>query len=153
MQNFHKTNMTLWGAVLGGVIILSLVVYYLHSSAAVTPLPESQEVAQLMFFAAVILAIGILFLKRSVLSPAKTIKRAKKLAENQVEQFVLNKIRRNYIIIWAMAELICLIGFFNYIMLADIRNYLIFAVVSIYSLLINMPREALVIQSLKMLKE
>ena len=145
--------MTLWGAVLGGVIILSLVVYYLHSSAAVTPLPESQDVAQLMFFAAVILAIGILFLKRSVLSPAKTIKRAKKLAEDQVEQFVLNKIRRNYIIIWAMAELICLIGFFNYIMLADIQNYLIFAVVSIYSLLINMPREALVIQSLKMLKE
>ena len=153
MRNFHKTNMTLWGAVLGGVIILSLVVYYLHSSAAVTPLPESQDVAQLMFFAAVILAIGILFLKRSVLSPAKTIKRAKKLAEEQVEPFVLNKIRRNYIIIWAMAELICLIGFFNYIMLADIQNYLIFAVVSIYSLLINMPREALVIQSLKMLKE
>jgi hypothetical protein len=163
MQNFHKTNMTLWGAVLGGVIILSLVVYYLHSSALVTPLPESQDVAQLMFYAAVILAIGILFLKRSVLAPAKTINKvlapaktinkAKKLAEEQVEQFVMNKIRRNYIIIWAMAELICLIGFFNYMMLADIQNYLIFAIVSIYSLLINMPREALVIQSLKMLKE
>ena len=52
-----------------------------------------------------------------------------------------------------MAELICLLGFFNYIMLADIQNYLIFAVVSIYSLLINMPREALAIQSMKMLKE
>ena len=76
MQNFHKTNMTLWGAVLGGVIILSMVVYYLHSSASVTALPESQDVAQVMFFAAVILAIGILFLKRSVLAPAKIVKSA-----------------------------------------------------------------------------
>ena len=153
MQNFHKTNMTLWGAVLGGVIILSMVVYYLHSSASVTALPESQDVAQVMFFAAVILAIGILFLKRSVLAPAKIVKSAKNLSEESAEQFVISKIRRNYIIIWAMAELICLLGFFNYIMLADIQNYLIFAVVSIYSLLINMPREALAIQSMKMLKE
>lgn len=153
MQNFHKTNMTLWGAILGGVIILSMVVYYLHSSESVTALPESQDVAQVMFFAAVILAIGILFLKRSVLAPAKIVKSAKNLSEESAEQFVISKIRRNYVIIWAMAELICLLGFFNYIMLADIQNYLIFAVVSIYSLLINMPREALAIQSMKMLKE
>ena len=153
MQNFHKTNMTLWGAILVGVIILSMVVYYLHSSESVTALPESQDVAQVMFFAAVILAIGILFLKRSVLAPAKIVKSAKNLSEESAEQFVISKIRRNYVIIWAMAELICLLGFFNYIMLADIQNYLIFAVVSIYSLLINMPREALIIQSLEMLKE
>lgn len=151
MQSFHKTNMTLWGAVLSGVIILSAVVYYLHSSETMTAIPDSQDVAQIIFIAAVVLAIGILFLKRSALSPAKVVQNAKEASNPEV--YVMNKIKRNYIIIWGIGELICLLGFFNFIMLADIQNYLIFAVVSIYSLLVNMPREALLIQSLDMLKE
>jgi len=153
MQNYHKSNMTLWGAVVSGVVILSIVVYYLDSSASVAPIPESQDVAQMMFIAAVIFAIAILFLKRTVLSPVKIIKGAKELPEEQVLPFVVNRIRRNYILIWAMAELIALLGFFNYIILADFQNYLIFAVVSIYSLVVNMPREALLKQSLELVKE
>ena len=153
MQNFHKTNMTLWGAILAGVIILSLVVFYLDTSSTVTPVLESKDVTQMIFIAAVLLAIAILFLKRTVLAPAKIIKNARNLSDEQAKLFVFNKIRRNYIIIWALAEIICVLGFFNYILLVDLQNYLIFAVVSIYSLLVNMPREALIIQSLDLLKE
>jgi hypothetical protein len=151
MQNFHKTNLTLWGAVLSGVIILSAVVFYLHSSETMQPIPDSQDVAQIIFVAAVLLAIAILFLKRSALSPTKVIENAKR--QTNTEFYVMNRIRRNYIIIWGLGELICLLGFFNFIMLADIQNYMIFAVVSIYSLLVNRPREVLLIQALEMLKE
>lgn len=151
MQNFHKTNLTLWIAVLSGVIILSAVVYYLYLSETMQPIPDSQDVAQIMFVAAVVLAIAILFLKRSVFSPIKVVEHAK--GRPDAEIFVMNKIKRNYIIVWGIGELICLLGFFNFIMLADIQNYMIFAVVSIYSLLVNMPRESLHIQALAMLKE
>jgi len=151
MQNFHKTNLTLWVAVLSGVIILSAVVYYLNLSETMSPIPDSQDVAQIMFVAAVVLAIAILFLKRSTFSPTKVVENAK--GQTDTELYAMNKIRRNYIIVWGLGELICLLGFFNFIMLADIQNYMIFAVVSIYSLLVNMPRETLLIQVLEMLKE
>ena len=151
MQNFHKTNLTLWVAVLSGVIILSAVVYYLYLSETMQPIPDSQDVAQIMFVAAVVLAIAILFLKRSAFSSIKVVENAK--GRPDAENFVMSRIRRNYIIVWGIGELICLLGFFNFIMLADIQNYMIFAVVSIYSLLVNMPRESLHIQALELLKE
>ena len=85
-----------------------------------SPIPDSQDVAQIMFVAAVVLAIAILFLKRSAFSPTKVVKNAKDRPD--AELFVMNQIRRNYIIVWGIGELICLLGFFNFIMLADIQN-------------------------------
>jgi hypothetical protein len=119
----------------------------------VTPLPDSQTIAQAIFIAAIVMLIAILFLKRTVFSPDKIIRNARNLAGSDAEAFVLNKIRRNYLIVWALAELVCLLGFFNFIMLADFQNYLIFAIVSLYSLIVNIPREALIVQSMDMLKE
>ncbi len=153
MQKFHKSNMILWGAITSGLVILTAVVYYLDTTSAIAPVQDSQDTAQLMFVAAVVLAIVILVLKRSVLAPAKIVQHARGLPEDQAKIFVMSRLKKNYIIIWALAELICLLGFFNYMLLSDFQNYLIFAIVSIYSMLVNMPREALLFQSLDLLKE
>ena len=76
-----------------------------------------------------------------------------KKSNKDISHFILSKIRRNYIIIWSLAEIICLIGFINYIFAVNFQTYLVFAIVSIYSILINFPRQKLAEQCLEKLAE
>jgi hypothetical protein len=145
--------MTLWGAILTGIVVLSIVVIYLDYSQSIIPIEGSQESAQILFVLAVIVAIAILILKRSVFSPYKVVQRARQAGQGDAEQIIFTKLRRNYIMIWALAELICFLGFFNYVLIVDLYNYFIFTIVSIYSVIINMPRENLVIQCMDLLRE
>ena len=152
-NDYHKTNMTLWGAVVSGIVILSVIVFMIDSNGDLEPVTGAAQLGQTFFISAIILAAGILFLKRSILSPNRLIKKLHVLPVTERESELYKKLRRNYLIIWAMAELICFIGFFYFIVMGDVQNYLIFAVVSIYSLMINMPREGLIYQCLELLKE
>ena len=152
-NDYHKTNLTLWGAVVSSVIILSIVVFMMDSNGDLESVAEAASLGQAFFISAIILAAGILFLKRTIFSPGRLINKLHSLPETEREAELYRKLRRNYLVIWAMAELICFIGFFYFIVIGDVQNYLIFAVVSIYSLMINMPREGLIYQCLELLKE
>lgn len=151
--DYHKTNMTLWGAVVSSVIILSIVVFLMDTNGDLEPVSGAAQLGQAFFIAAILLAAGILFLKRTIFSPGQLIKKLHVLPAADRESELLRKLRRNYLVIWAMAELICFIGFFYFIVIGDLQNYLIFAIVSLYSLMINMPREGLIYQCLELLKE
>ena len=152
-QDYHKTNMTLWGAVLSGIVILSIVVFLMDSDNGIETIEGAAQLGQTLFIIAILLAAGILFLKTTVFAPARMVKKLKDMPAEVRDAKLLRNLRRNYLIIWAMAELICFIGFFYFIIIGDIQNYLIFTVVSIYSLLINMPREGLVLKCLELLRE
>ncbi len=67
--------------------------------------------------------------------------------------FTLARLRRNYVIVWAMGETIGIVGFVNYMVTIDIQYLLVFSVVSIYSILINMPRVSIAESCLALVEE
>jgi hypothetical protein len=151
--SFNKANVILWGAILTGIVILSLIVFILDQSQTFSPIPVAQNVNQILFIVAVIAAFGILILKRSIFLAHKIVAYAVKKETEDKTQIILNRIRRNYILVWALAEVICLIGFLNYIFTVNFQTYLVFAIVSIYSVVINFPRQNLADQCIEQLTE
>ncbi len=138
----HKKNMIIWIAVMSGMIILSAVVYVLDSQAIFTPVPDSRQTGQILFITAVLLAGAILILKRSIFLPEKVVLKIPESPAGESKHDVLfARLRFNYLIVWSLGEAILIIGFINYIFTTDFNNFLIFAIVGIYSLLINKPRE------------
>lgn len=146
---FNRTNVIIWAAILIAIIIISSIVFIFDQSETFKPMPEAQSVNQILFFVAVISAFAILFLKRSMFSPNKIVTNALKKSNGEKNHAILTQIRRNYIIVWSLAEIICLIGFINYIFAVNFQTYLVFAIVSIYSILINFPRQKLAEQCLE----
>jgi len=140
---FNKTNVIIWVSILIGMVVLSIVVFVLDQGNTFTPIPQAQGVNQLLFVLAVVFAFGILMLKRTAFLPQKIVTRVVHRSGEDKNNAILNLIRRNYIIVWVLAELICIMGFINYIFAVNFQSYLVFAIVAIYSVLINYPRQYL----------
>jgi len=140
LKNYHKTNIIIWVAILSFVVILILLGYFIDSSSKMVPAINAAQVNQVLFLMAVVIAFGILFFKRSLFNPRKLIENSSEKSFSEKIDFVLARLRRNYVIVWAMGETIGVIGFVNYMVTVDFQYLLVFAVVSIYSILINMPR-------------
>jgi hypothetical protein len=150
---YHRTNILIWGAIISFVIILTLLAYYLDSSNTLLPAESAAQVNQVLFLMAVVIAFGILFFKRSLFNPKKIIESPIEKPLPEKIDFVLARLRRNYVIVWAMGEIIGVIGFVNYMFTVDIQYLLVFTVVSIYSILINMPRISVAESCMELAKE
>jgi hypothetical protein len=143
IKEFHRINILIWTAIIVTVIILSAIAYILDRINIFQPVPDAAQINQIIFFIAVVIAFAILFLKRSFFLPDKIIN---KLSEGSVETKLIltySQIRRNYIIVWGLGESIAVLGFVNYTLTADFTYFLVFGIVSLYSILINTPRIAL----------
>ena len=140
IQDFQRINILIWAAIISFVIILTLLGYFLDSSGTMRPAENAAQINQVLFLIAVVIAFGILFFKRSLFNPRKIVGSSNEKPLPEEIEIVLARLRRNYVIVWAMGEAIGVIGFVNYMVTADIQYLLVFSVVSIYSILINMPR-------------
>lgn len=153
LKQYHKINVLLWGSILVFVVILSLLAYFLDSMNTLRPIGNAAQINQILFLIAVVLAFGILFFKRSLFNPKKLIETPFEKSLEERTSIVLVKLRKNYIIVWAMGEAIGILGFINYILTTDLQYLLVFAVVSIYSILINLPRIAVAERCVELVKE
>ena len=150
----HKKNFLIWTSVLIGMLILVTVVYFLHSGTVFKPGAESRSYGQIFFIVAIIFASAILILKRSILLPEKVVARiSKESGPEKPVGLLLSRIRFNLLIIWTLAEAILLTGFINYILTTDFNNFMILAVVALYSLIINIPRENTLHRAIALLEE
>ena len=143
LQNFHRINITIWIAIISFIIILTLVAFLIDSSDTLKPIEGADLINQIIFILAVVLASAILFFKRSLFMPAKILKKIGSKPGSEQKDLCLKRLRINYLIVWAMGEAICVLGFVNYIFTVDRQYFLVFAVVGLYSVLINMPRMSL----------
>jgi hypothetical protein len=134
IKQYQRTNVLIWVSILSFVIILTLLAYLLDTSSAMLPANNAAQINQVMFLLAVVIAFGILFFKRSLFNPRKIIDSPIGKSPSDKVEFVLAKLRRNYIIVWAMGETIGIIGFINYMITVDIQYLFVFSVVSIYSI-------------------
>lgn len=153
IQQYHRINILIWVSIISFVIILTLLGYFLDSSGTMLPAQNALQINQILFLLAVIIAFGILFLKRSLFNPKKIIVSALDQSLQEKIDQTLAKLRRNYIIVWAMGEIIGIIGFINYMVTVDVQYLLVFSVVSIYSILINMPRISIAESCVDLVKE
>ena len=153
LRQYHKVNILMWGSILAFVIILTLLAYFLDSMDTLQPVENAIQINQILFLIAVILAFGILFFKRSLFNPKKLIETPFEKSLEEKTNLVLAKLRKNYIIVWAMGEAIGILGFVNYFLTADLQYLLVFVVVSAYSILINMPRIAAAERCIELVKE
>ena len=135
---YHKTNMIIWGAILSGMVILFGVTFVLDKMEIFAGNLTANPLSQVFFIIAIILAFSILFLKRVFFIPEKIVG-VNKLSESEA----LGKLRRNYIMIWSLGEVICLLGFIDYILTVNFRSFLIYAVVGIYAVGVSMPRKTI----------
>ena len=139
----HRINITIWVAIIAFIVILSLITFLIDSTSPLQPVTEAHQINQLTFLVAVVLAFAILIFKRTLFMPEKILAKHQDASADNLTTICLTKLRKNYLIVWSMGEAICILGFVNYILTANQQYYLVFAVVSVYSVLINMPRIAL----------
>jgi hypothetical protein len=143
LKDFHRLNLIIWIAILTFITILTIVAFVLDSLTMLQPLAEADRINQIIFVLAVGLAFAILFFKQSLFMPSKILTKIGDKPDSDKINLCLVHLRKNYILVWAMGEAICLLGFVNYILTVNLRYFLAFTVVSLYSVLINMPRMAL----------
>ena len=139
----HRIHITIWVAIIVFIIMLSLITFVIDAMSPFQPLESADQINQFAFLLAVVLAFAILIFKRTLFLPEKILSRLENKSTDSVTALCLARIRKNYIIVWAMGEAICILGFINYVLTANQQYFLVFAVVSLYSVLINMPRIAL----------
>ncbi len=153
LKEFQRSSVLIWAAIITSVIILSVLAFVLDESEAFVPVNSAVQINQVMFLIAVALAFAILFFKRSLFIPGKIVDIPPEKPFPQRTELVLMRLRKNYIIVWALGEAICIIGFINYIFTVDFQHFLVFAVVSLYSVLINMPRIAIAEKCMELIQE
>ena len=153
----------LWGCILLGMIGLVILVFIFKNLGVFTEpaVSDVQMLDNVTFIIAILLVFLIFYLKRNYLSPKKMIERAENrdinIGSGEVANFVqefgkeadlLAKIliimRRYYMIIWSIADLIVLIGFLVYILGLQFQTFLIYSVIGLYSMAVNFPRFSII---------
>lgn len=163
LRHIHRVNRLLWNIILVDVLIISviaIVLWYFNvlSEPVFYHLKTFNDISLIIV---IILLFTIMYLKRTYLQPTKIIERANRKqlhietvdVVNFVQEFgkeanVIAKalfiMRRYYMVVWSIANLIVLIGFISFILSLHLNNFIIYGIVGLYSLLINFPRFSIV---------
>ena len=163
LRRIHRVNRLLWNAILIDIVIISviaIILWYFNilSKPVFYNLKTFNDITLIIV---IILLFMIMYLKRTYLQPVKIIDRANQkqlhietpdvvdfVQEFGKEANVIAKaliiMRRYYMVIWSIANLIVLIGFVSFILSLYLNNFIIYGVVGLYSLLINFPRFSIV---------
>lgn len=153
IEEFHKKLFIIWAAILSGMVILFVVIFVFDRSQVFTPIENPLKVKNVLFTVAIVMAVGILFLKRVVFQPQKIAEKIKASAPENPEKSLLNRLRNNYIIVWAMGETILFLGFIEYIFITNFESFIIYAFVGLYAVIINLPQKNFIQKNLELLNE
>lgn len=153
IKEFHRINVIIWIAIIASVLTITIIAFILDNSQVFIPVSDAVLINQIMFLIAVVIAFAILFFKRSLFVPGKLVNISSDVPESEKHTIVLSRVRKNYILVWALGETIGVLGFINYVLTADRQYLYVFAVVSLYSILINIPRQELIQRCLNLIGE
>jgi hypothetical protein len=152
-ENYYKTNLIIWSSIILGMVVLIGITYYLDQTNSFEPIEYALEVKNILFILILISALAILFLKRSFLDFQKIYDKIKGTQSSDTKMAFFSKLRSNYIIIWAIAESIIMIGFVEYILLCDFQSFMLYSIIGLYAIGINYPRKSLFDKHLQLLVE
>jgi hypothetical protein len=152
-SSFHRMNMIIWDSILAGIAIITIFVYILDQIRISRIIETGLFFHNIPFLTAIALAFIILILKRSIFLPANIVHRVMRENSLNRELLLMNRIRRNYIIVWSLGELICIAGFIDFLMFLRFKSFLVYLIVSVYSILINIPKLSKLEKSLELLNK
>jgi hypothetical protein len=140
VYQYYKTNLIIWISILAGVVVLMMMVLVMNYGQFFYEYNNTALASEVIYILALSLACIILFLKRSVFRLDKLLDRGSVLATvAERKNYVFSQLRRNYIIIWVLSEILGILGFIFYLFSSDLRNSILFTAVSIFSLVTNFP--------------
>jgi len=153
---FHQKSRTMWFAILAGIISLIILVVIFHFAELFKdPLVKDlKSMNQLFLFIVFALAFLIIILKRIFFAPSQLVSAARRKAYKQgggqdteakrkTLRYALDRIHTFSLVLWVLADLIVIAGFLSYIFMLSFQTFIIYAVVGLYSLLINYPKYGL----------
>ncbi len=163
LQRIYRANRILYFSILAGMITLVVIAFIFNYSGFLQQqaLVDAYTLDRiLLMIVAALLLLGI-YLKRVYLLPKKLISRAGKshtkittadiadlIRESGEEVNILakalNMMRRYFMVIWSIANLVILLAFTGFILTGNFKIFLVYSVVSLYSIAINFPRFALI---------
>ena len=94
-ENYYKTNLVIWLAIIIGMMILIAVKYFLDQSNIFDPIAEIKEVKNVLFALILISALTVLFLKRSFLDFNKVYAKVESLTASERKSAYFNRLRKN----------------------------------------------------------
>lgn len=163
LRRLHRVNRLLWIAILMDILILSVIAIILWYFNILTEpvLLNLKTFNDISLIIVIVLLFTVMYLKRTYLLPGKIVERANRkelhieaadvvdfIQEFGKEANIIAKaliiMRRYFMVIWSIANLIVLIGFISFIVSLSLRNFIIYGIVGLYSLLINFPRFSIV---------
>lgn len=154
IKNYNNINRIIWISIFMVMIFLTFVIFMLDHLNVFEPIPGMLKIGEILFIVAIVVGFAILILKRTVFRLESIITKASTTnTREEGEIFLLQQIRRNYIVLWILSEMIGMMGFLYYVFTMSFINYLLFMVISIYSLAINYPREAMTTTCLENLRQ
>jgi hypothetical protein len=153
IPSFHRYNLRIWWIFLSSIALISIGLYILDQLIVMNFIEMNAYIDHILFLIAIVLALLIIILKRSLFLPANIINAINKQNVNKKDILLLNILRRNYIIVWSLGEFICLVGFINYLFFTQLKSFLAYLIVSVYSLIVNTPRLSLVEKSIEILNK
>lgn len=158
IRNVHRQNRVLWFSVLAGMIMLVLVTFILRMTSGLeqSNVMINPKMENFLFLLTLGLLLLIFYLKRHYLVPSKMVERAAKKNINisgaemvdLVETFgdetrmiarVLILMRRYFMLVWSVANILLLFGFISYLLAGQFQTFLIYALIGFYSMIINFP--------------
>jgi len=159
LQANYRINKILWMAILADVFILAVIVFVFdHLNILTEPLISNiNAFNNISLIVVIVLLFTIMLMKRSFLLPSGLVEKAKKnnlivneadISDMQAELAETGKLlfkvqsllRRYFLIIWSIANFVVLLGFLTYILTLNRWNFVVYAIVGLYSLSINYPR-------------
>ena len=153
----HKRIKFLWFAVLTGMVTIIFISWLVYNFQLIElkPVVNQQNADKVTLVVIVIIVLLMFFLKRSYLMASKIKQKAQKnidrlnraefafLALDREDHALfaasasyLNKI---YLMIWALAELIILVAFINFVLAPALNTFFIYSIVALYALISNYP--------------
>jgi hypothetical protein len=159
VRRIYRLNRMLWIAIFSGMLLLNLFVVIFDYYGIVSG-PSVKNIANfdnLTMGIILMLTVLILYVKRNYLQPKKIVERAKKkdlsiipddvrdlLQEFGSEGDIMAKslliLRRYFMLIWSLANLIIILAFVDYIVALTYQSFWIYSIVGLYSMVINFPK-------------
>ncbi len=170
LRHIHRVNRVLWTALLSGMSILVLTAVLFKFGGffqTVSPTVDSKA-DNVILLVTLALLFTVFYLKRHYLIPAKMVARAHKkeisYGSGDIADFVaefgdkasviartLIIMRRYFMLVWSVANVILLLGFIVFIAAGQFQTFLIYTVISAYSMIINFPSFKIIEQCMAVL--
>jgi len=172
LRQIHRVNRVLWMSLLSGmgILVLTAILFKFGGffQTSVPSVDSKLDNAILIFTLA--LLFTVFYLKRHYLIPAKMVARAQKkeisVGGGDIAAFItefgenamtiaktLVIMRRYFMLVWSIANVILLLGFIVFIAAGQFQTFLIYAVISAYSMAINFPSFKIIEHCMSILEE